>query len=57
MIPLKTSTVVTDQQNGGETWLDFLNGASKMTFETILDLSLAKSNGKNYQTCKTGDMV
>jgi hypothetical protein len=45
MIPLKTSMVVTGQQNGGETRLDFLNGAPKISLETILDLSLAKSNG------------
>jgi hypothetical protein len=46
MIPLKTSTVVTGQQNGGETRVDFSNGALKMTLETILDLSSAKSNDK-----------
>jgi hypothetical protein len=46
MIPLKTSMVVTGQKNRGETRLDFLNGASKMTLETNLDLLLAKSNGK-----------
>jgi hypothetical protein len=37
MIPLETSTVVTGQKNGGETWLDFSNGASKITLETIFD--------------------
>jgi hypothetical protein len=46
MIPLKTSTMVTGQQNGGETQLDFSNGALKMMLETILDLLSAKSNGK-----------
>jgi hypothetical protein len=43
---LKTSTVVTGQQNGGETRLDFLNGGSIMMLETILDLLPAKLNGK-----------
>jgi hypothetical protein len=46
MIPLETSTVVTGQQNGDETRLDFLNGASKMTLKTILNLLLANLNGK-----------
>jgi hypothetical protein len=57
MNPLKNSMVVTSQQNGGETWLDFSNGASTMMLESILNLSLAKSNGKNDQTCNTGHMV
>jgi hypothetical protein len=46
MIPLKTSTVATGQQNRGETRLDFFNGASKTILETIFDLSSAESNGK-----------
>jgi hypothetical protein len=46
MIPLKTSTVVTVQQNEGETRLDFFNGASKMMLETIFDLSSAELKGK-----------
>jgi hypothetical protein len=54
---LKTSTVKTGLQNSGETRLDFLNGASKMTLETILDLLLAKSYETNDWTCKTVDMV
>jgi hypothetical protein len=57
MIPLKTSTVVTGQQNRGETRLDFSNGASKMMLETIFNLLLPKLNGKNNRTCKTGDAV
>jgi hypothetical protein len=57
MIPLEISTVVTGQQNGTENRLDFLNGASKMMLESILDLLSAKSNEKNDWTCKTSDMV
>jgi hypothetical protein len=52
MIPLKTSTVVTGQQKGGETLLDFSNDAYKMTLETILDLLLAKLNGKKIGLAK-----